>query len=205
MAAPVYIRLKQSIGVDPQMKIRLKDVAKVTGPEQIKETLQELIIHQVTKQDRNRVVIDGFNLVEQIITMFPQEQIELIGPNVCVVHITKKKTKPSLILICVIWLLLFIGAAMAIMNFHYDVSMQPVQQKLHFMLTGKEEEHPLWLQIPYSIGLGLGMILFFNHWFRKKFNEEPSPMEVEVFNYQESLDHYVAVKENKVEKQDEDH
>ena len=32
-----------------------------------------------------------------------------------------------------------------------------------------------------------------------KFNEEPSPMEVEVFNYQENLDHYAAIKENRAE------
>ncbi len=49
---------------------------------------------------------------------------------------------------------------MTIMNFHYDVSMQPVQQKLHFILTGVENEYPLWIQIPYSIGLGLGTVLF---------------------------------------------
>ncbi|UOQ42651.1 stage V sporulation protein AA [Halobacillus salinarum] len=204
MTAPLYIRLKQSIGVEPQSEIRLKDVGRVTGPVHLKRMMEELVLHHVSKEDQNIVVIDGFTIVEQIVVLFPNQEIELIGPAHCVVHINKMKAKPSLVIVALIWLLLFVGAAMAIMNFHYDVSMEPVQQKLHYMLTGQEEEHPLWIQIPYSIGLGVGMILFFNHWFKKRFNEEPSPMEVEVFNYQENLDHYAAVNENKVENQHED-
>ena len=52
-------------------------------------------------------------------------------------------------------------------------------------------------QIPYSFGLGLGMIFFFNHVFKKRLNEEPSPLEVEMFNYQQDLDRYVIMHENK--------
>ena len=85
---------------------------------------------------------------------------------------------------------------MAIMNFHYDVSMEEVQIRLHYLFTGEQTQHPLWIQIPYSLGLGLGMLLFFNHWFQKRFNEEPSPLEIEVFNYQQEIDNYVYHKEN---------
>ena len=46
------------------------------------------------------------------------------------------------------------------MNFHEDVSMRQVHQKLFYMLTGLRDKQPLLIQVPYSIGLGLGMILF---------------------------------------------
>lgn len=83
------------------------------------------------------------------------------------------------------------------MNFHEDVSMQSVHQRVYKMITGKEIEKPLIFQIPYSVGLGLGMVIFFNHVFKKRLNEEPSPLEVEVFNYQQSLDQYMIMHENK--------
>ena len=83
------------------------------------------------------------------------------------------------------------------MNFHVDVSMGEVHQKIFTIITGKVEEKPLLIQIPYSFGLGIGMILFFNHFFKKRFNEEPSPLEVEMFNYQQDLDNYVTMNENK--------
>ncbi len=95
------------------------------------------------------------------------------------------------------WLLLFVGAALAIIYFHEDVSMQQVHQRLYYMVTGESNKKPLLFQIPYSLGLGLGMILFFNHVFQKRINEEPSPLEVEMFQYQQSLDQYVMMNENK--------
>jgi len=95
-----------------------------------------------------------------------------------------------------VWLILFIGAAMTIINFHYDVSMQEVHQKIHFMFTGTYAKYPLFLQIPYSIGLGIGIVLFLNHWFNKRFNEEPSPLELELFQYKNKVNEYIAHHEN---------
>ncbi|MCA0970282.1 stage V sporulation protein AA [Halobacillus litoralis] len=197
MATPVYIRLKQAVKVDSLSEVRLGHIARVAGPKRYSHSLHDLLVHHITPKDQNIVVIDGISIIDKVIRKFPTLDVELLGPSECVVHIEKAKKKPSIVMIIGIWILLFIGAAMAIMNFHYDVSMLEVQQKLHFMLTGEEAEHPLWIQVPYSIGLGIGMILFFNHWFKKRFNEEPSPLEVEVFKYQEDLDHYVAIHENK--------
>ena len=82
------------------------------------------------------------------------------------------------------------------MNFHEDTSMQAVHQKLFYLMTGIKDSKPLSIQIPYSIGLGLGMILFFNHVFKKRINEEPSPLEVEMFNYQQNIDHYMIINES---------
>lgn len=75
--------------------------------------------------------------------------------------------------------------------------MRDVHLRIYTMITGDEVPQPLLFQIPYSIGLGLGMILFFNHFFRKRLNEEPSPLEVEMFNYQQDLDNYLILTENK--------
>ncbi|MNG19554.1 hypothetical protein D3C84_1037220 [compost metagenome] len=39
------------------------------------------------------------------------------------------------------------------------------------------------------------MVLFFNHIFRKRFNEEPNPLEVELYMYQENVNAYVIADE----------
>jgi stage V sporulation protein AA len=123
-------------------------------------------------------------------------EIQQVGPTQTIVEVVFERKRASLPFFIVVWLLLFIGAALAIMNFHEDVSMRAVHQRLFFILTGEQDETPLLLQVPYSIGLGLGMILFFNHVFKKRINEEPSPLEVEMFNYQQDLDRYVIINEN---------
>ncbi|UOQ85925.1 stage V sporulation protein AA [Gracilibacillus salinarum] len=199
----VYLRLKKKIAVKKQHLIRLGDIAHITGNIDFLDKLKELKIYQITEKDNNVSVIDGFQLLETLVAHYPFLTIELLGSNQTIIEIKKEEKKANLLLIFAIWLLLCIGSAMAIMNFHYDVSMEEVHQGLFYLLTGDRQDKPLWIQIPYSIGLGLGMILFFNHIFKKRFNEEPSPLEVEMFNYQQDLDQYLIYHENALNKRDD--
>src|SRR5699024_772551 len=122
---------------------------------------------------------------------FPNLEFEWFGPEETIIEITSKRKQSSVFFMLLIWIILFVGTAMSIINFHYDVSMPEVHEKLHYIFTGEKNSHPLWIQIPYSIGLGMGMILFLNHWFKKRINEEPSPLEIELFKYEKDITSYI--------------
>lgn len=106
-----------------------------------------------------------------------------------------ERRKPSVAMFVLVWLLLFFGSALTIMNFHADVNMLEVQIRIVEMLTGHRDEHPYIFQIAYSLGIGFGMVIFFNHLFKKKWNEEPTPLEVEMYLYQKNIDQYVINEE----------
>ncbi|WP_033828502.1 stage V sporulation protein AA [Bacillus andreraoultii] len=197
MDTTIYIRLRHRVQVGGDKPVYLKDIASINAPDVIIHDLKKLIVHKVTKEDNNIIIIDGIQIIEVITDKLNIRDIQLIGPQQTIVEVVMRKVKMSIPLFLLVWLLLFIGSAISIMNFHEDVSMQVVHQKLFYLLTGIKDEKPLTIQIPYSIGLGLGMILFFNHVFKKRINDEPSPLEVEMFNYQQSLDQYVIMNENK--------
>ncbi|WP_058307529.1 stage V sporulation protein AA [Gracilibacillus massiliensis] len=199
----VYLRLKKKISVESNQLLRLGDISYLTGNINYLNKVESLKIYQITEADKNVSVIDGFQLLSTLVDAYPFLTVELVGANQVIVDIKKNQKKANFGLILIIWLLLCIGSAMAIMNFHYDVSMEEVHQGLYYLLTGDKEDKPLWIQIPYSIGLGLGMILFFNHIFKKRFNEEPSPLEVEMFNYQQDLDNYLIYHENSLNNQND--
>lgn len=187
-------------------RVRISDIAQIIAPEEVLPIIKELVVHQVTEKDKNIVVIDVMKVIGQITDVLKNMDIQTIGPAQTIIKVVLKKRNASILFFLLIWFLLFFGSAMAIMNFHDDVSMKSVQEKLYMIITGNKEPKPLLFQIPYSIGLGLGMILFFNHIFRKRINEEPSPLEVEMFNYQMDLDNYVIIHENKESmKQIDDH
>ncbi|MFA1822807.1 stage V sporulation protein AA [Virgibacillus oceani] len=194
----VYLKMKKKLELSERIDIQLKHIAYISTNGWQKRKLENTPIYRITKKDINTVIIDSFLVIDHLNKMYENIEFQLIGPEQTIISIQPKRKSPSIVLTACIWVLLFIGTAMTIMNFHYDVSMQEVQQKLHFIITGEESEFPLWIQIPYSFGLGLGMILFFNHWFNKRINEEPSPLEVEIFNYQQDLDHYLRHNENKL-------
>lgn len=189
--------MRNRLKVSPTYEVKLGDVAQLAGDSSVVELLQNEIVYKITAHDKTHVVIDVMKVIEIIQQKASHLQINLLGSGQTLVEIIYEKKKTHPIFFGLVWLLLFIGAALAIIYFHEDVSMQQVHQRLYYMITGEFNAQPLLFQIPYSLGLGLGMVLFFNHVFQKRINEEPSPLEVEMFQYQQSLDQYVIVNENK--------
>ncbi len=197
MEKTVYIRMRNRVQTRAKETIYLKDAAQIIADDSVLSKLQQIIIHKLTEKDGNIVVIDVMKVIQLISSRFRDVEVQTIGPAQTIIEIVSKEKGVSVPFFLLIWFLLFFGSALTLMNFHDDVSMKSVQEKIYTIITGKRETKPLLFQIPYSIGLGLGMILFFNHVFKKRINDEPSPLEVEMFNYQMDLDNYVIVNENK--------
>lgn len=193
----IYLRMRHRLEVQMGQTVRLKDCCQLIVEPALEQKLSELPIHLITPEDEHIVIIDIMRVIKILKGAYPELEVESFGAAQTIVEIILPKKKPQLLLVLFVCLLLFIGSGLAIMYFHEDVSMLGVHQKIYRMITGKEKQFPLLLQIPYSFGIGLGMILFFNHLFKKRLNEEPSPLEVEMFLYQQNLDQYVVMNENK--------
>ncbi|MBS4194553.1 stage V sporulation protein AA [Lederbergia citri] len=196
MVNTIYVRMRSRVETKECKKITLSQTAQIIAPDQYFQDLHNLIVYELSKNDNQLVVLDVMRVINIISLHFPDCEVQTIGPSQTIIEVIKKKKLTSWPLFLFVWLLLFTGSGLAILNFHEEVSMQAVHQKLYWIITGKEVTKPLLLQIPYSFGIGMGMILFFNHIFKKRFNEEPSPLEIEMFNYQQDLDHYVTIKQN---------
>jgi len=195
-ATSVYIRLKKRISIEKFQKVKLSDAAHVLAEDKkIEQQLKQLVLYKHQQQDGNRVVIDLLQIIDLIKSRWGQLQIEVYGDPQILVMISEKTGKPRYLLLVICWLLLFCGSGLALMNFHADVNMKDTHIRIVELITGERVEHPLWFQIPYAIGVGIGMVLFFNHIFKKKFNEEPNPLEVEMFMYQENVNTYVIAEE----------
>ncbi|ENQ3104445.1 stage V sporulation protein AA [Bacillus sp. 491mf] len=197
MEQTIYVKMRNRLQVSPAYEIKIGDVAQVVGASHIVDEIKRQVIYKITKKDKTHVVIDVMKVIQSIRQYSSSLEINLLGSAQTIVEIVYEKKQVNPVFFGMVWLLLFVGAALAIIYFHEDVSMQQVHQRLYYMITGESNKKPLLFQIPYSLGLGLGMILFFNHVFQKRINEEPSPLEVEMFQYQQSLDQYVMMNENK--------
>lgn len=202
----LYLRMRYKFHAKTNDRLTVGRLTQLIAPdERIDSAIKEIVIHTIKPEDSSHIVIDAIDVIQAIHKHFPSYDIQTIGPAQSIIEVVpdkKKRTRP--VFIGFVWILLFIGAALTIMNFHEDVAMGDVHQKIYRMITGDKKEHPLIIQIPYSIGVGVGMVLFFNHLFKKKFNEEPSPLEVEMFNYQQSLDQFVIHQEKKKRESDHD-
>lgn len=196
MAVTIYIRLRHKFNAALHDCIQIGKLANVVAPNDMKARIDGIEVYHILPEDNKFVVIDAMTVIEAIHKLYPDSDIQTIGSAQTIIEVQSKKKRSVTVLFLIVWILLFIGAALTIMNFHEDVAMSSVHQKIYYLVTGRENTKPLILQIPYSLGVGIGMILFFNHIFKKRFNEEPSPLEVEMFNYQQDLDRYIVLQEN---------
>ncbi|WP_245688082.1 stage V sporulation protein AA [Salimicrobium halophilum] len=194
--------MKHEVQKAKEAPLYFKDVAYVKSDTTGISRLESVQL-DTKDQSETPVVIDGYTLLQKVLELFPEAEVRFLGPVSTLIKEDQQKRKRSIFLLFSVWILLFIGSGMAIMNFHYDVSMSEVHQRIHFLFTGEEVERPWLIQIPYSIGLGLGMLLFFNRWPARTVKKEPSPLDVEVFKYQEDLDQYVTLYHNSLEKKND--
>lgn len=191
----VFLQLRSRISLPRDETVRLGDIAFIVCDPIWEEPLRSLPLARPKEGDGNRLVIDLIHIIPKIRQLIPGVLIEPMGHNHTLVELVVPLAKSPRFWFPIVWLLLFFGSALTIMNFHADVNMLEVQIRIVEMITGKRDEHPLLFQVAYSLGLGFGMTVFFNHLFKKKWNEEPTPLEVEMFLYQENLDQYVVAEE----------
>ena len=73
------------------------------------------------------------------------------------------------------------------MAFHNDISIIRVFDRIYTLVTGQESDSVTVLEISYSIGLALGIIVFFNHIGGRRITRDPTPIEVEMRVYEDQV------------------
>ena len=84
-------------------------------------------------------------------------------------------------------LVTFFGGAFSIMTFNTDVDTAGLFTKVYEQITGRVSNGKTILELSYSIGIGLGVVFFFNHFGGRKITEDPTPMEVEMRVYEDDV------------------
>jgi len=190
----LYIRPRRKVVVEPEQQLTVADLVELSGPDGVVDTLSELVYTRSAKHGGEVESIRFLELISFLDSHLGDQPLLPIAANDILVEVEQvnRREKPGTLdrLVMVAVSLLFaLGAATAIMNFHADVSMPVVHERIYFLLTGESASRPLWLQIPYSIGVGAGIIIFFNL-LKQRSTSEPSPLELEMYLYGRNLDEF---------------
>ena len=84
-------------------------------------------------------------------------------------------------------LICFFGAMFAIMTFNNDANVKDVFREIYTLVMLREPDGVTVLELAYSVGLALGVTVFFNHFSRAKLNLDPTPLEVEMRLYEDNV------------------
>ena len=122
---------------------------------------------------------------------FPEVEINNIGEADFIVTKEKERQPPAWIgwiKTVFVSAIAFAGAAFTIMTFNNDVDLPKLFGQLFFQFTGQKSDGFTILELSYSIGVGLGILVFFNHFSGRKLTADPTPMEVEMRLYEDDVD-----------------
>jgi len=73
------------------------------------------------------------------------------------------------------------------MAFNNDVNVTRLFEQIYELVTGQETSGFTVLEISYSVGITIGILVFFNHFGKKRFTVDPTPMEVQMRLYENDI------------------
>lgn len=186
----IYLNVEQSAAID-RKKAYIKDVAEVfCQDKKIKSHIENIVFMEFHSEKADKKVYSTCYLIEQILLRHSDCQVENLGEAEFIVYYQPKDSNAKLkdtIKIILVSILAFFGAAFSIMTFNTDVTTPELFDDIYEMFTGVEPDGPGILQAAYSIGLFLGVILFFNHGGRYKLTNDPTPLQVQMRQYEQSV------------------
>lgn len=189
--ATVYLKCERNVEIQSP-DVYLKDVGSLRCMDkQISARLKALKIYHFQKDAEKRCVISSLRLVELMEEECPGITVQIVGePDVLVEWISVNKHKGwqqglKILLVC---LVSFFGTAFTIMAYHNDVGINEVFTEVYRMVMAREPVGLNPLEVSYSIGLALGIIVFFNHIGGRRITKDPTPIEVALRNYEEDVD-----------------
>lgn len=189
----VYIRVYKKTVIQEQTIVRIKDISDITASPQFKNHIEGLQVFKIPKSsEKGKYLVTLIDIIRVILSVYPDINIQNVGdPEVLIQYQPKAPKENSFIewiKVIGVSMVIFFGAMVAIMAYTKDTSLDRTFTVLNKILTGEEVKNPLWITIPYSIGIAVGIITFFNHVGKKKLTDDPSPMQIEIYEYEENVE-----------------
>jgi stage V sporulation protein AA len=186
----IYLKLEKNVLMSGQ-QIRLGELGEISCSDKAAEQrIQALQFPTETIQGPGRYVFSVMDVIGVIQQEFPGMNLHNLGESDFIITVEKRKQPGNVLSWCktiLVCLLSFFGAAFSIMAFNNDVGITGLFGQLYQIFTGKVSDGFTVLEISYSIGVGLGILIFFHHFARKKGNSDPTPLEVEMRTYEDDV------------------
>lgn len=191
----LYLKADKNVEVK-EAQVRLGEIAKMecTNEDALNRIKAQKVL-TIRDTDQGRKVVSALKLIECIHQIYPDMEVENIGESDIIVtledHERKSRTYHTL-KTGFIALLCFLGAAFSIMSFNNDVAVTRLFEQIYLQVTGVQSDGFTVLEVTYSIGMIIGILIFFNHIGKKKFSSDPTPMEVEMRTYEDEIQRTVV-------------
>lgn len=203
MSEILYIQTEKNVEVQSP-EIYLQDVAKLTcSDNKVLNRNKVRKVFSIPNGAPGRYVISAVDLVHAVAKEEPNVDVTHIGEANLVVTYEKAKHQQKwyswlkTLLVC---MLTFFGGAFSIMTFNTDVDTANLFSKIYTQSTGEIAAGPTILEFTYSVGIGIGVVFFFNHFGKGKLTQDPTPVEVQMRLYEDDVNETLIADKNRSKK-----
>lgn len=191
MADILYLKIDKNVMAKGN-PVYLREIAEINcSTKPIENKVKTLRLPTEIIQGPGRYVFSVLDVIETIQQEYPALEINNLGEADFIITVEKQNhlsdfwSWTKTVLVCV---LAFFGAAFSIMAFNNDISITKLFGQLYETFTGTKSNGFTLLEISYSIGVGLGILIFFHHFAKKQENSDPTPLEIEMRTYEDDID-----------------
>lgn len=199
----IYLKMDAKIKLQRDV-VRIGDLGKIYCEESnVVNKVKTLQIYRFQKSDKNRCVIGVLKVMELIHKEYPSFAIDVVGETESIVEQITGKSKPlwiDYLKIALVSAVCFFGTLYTIMSYHNEINIIDLFDKTYTLVTGMETDGFTALETAYSIGLSLGIIIFYNHIGKRKLTPDPSPVTVEMRTYEDDVNRSLVELANREEK-----
>lgn len=186
----LYIKGDRNVEVTEQ-DVFLKDIVSMEcSDKKFLPKLQTVKILKLHGNREQRYVVSVLEIIACIHAAYPEVEVQNLGEADIIVTYENQKTPPYLwhiFKVAVVAAIIFFGSAFSIMAFNNDVGGTKLFGQIYELVMGKQSDGFTVLEVTYSIGLTFGILVFFNHFGKKRFTVDPTPMEVQMRLYENDI------------------
>ena len=190
MSEMLYLKIERNIQVD-HSDVRLGDVAKLECVNSsVKNRLKTMKLLKIQVQKSDRYIVSVMKVIEKIHEIYPELEIQNLGESDFIIEYESPeyaKGRFNTLKVVVLCILIFFGSAFSIMVFNNDVGVDDVFAQTYLLFTGTESSGYTVMELGYSIGIAAGIIVFYNHFGGKRITKDPTPIEVQMRQYEDDV------------------
>lgn len=203
----IYIKPEKKVKLSNVGKVKLHDLAEVFAPAELQKRVENVKILNINATKNKNYLVSVIDIIKAVDTALPGHTIVNVGEMDTLIDYAPEQSNGNKVVkwisITFVSLCLLAGSATAIMSFHSDAQIPLAFQNYYYIFFNEKVENPFIIDIPYSIGLAAGIIIFFNHFMGKKITDDPTPIEVEMAAYEKEVeDTLIATLDNRSDEND---
>lgn len=198
----LYIQTDKNMKVTSE-HVYLQDIAQLSSNNpSVLNRCRVLKVMTLPKGKYGRYTASAIDLIDLVQKKEEKVEVSHVGEPEFILtyeNPTEKNVILSWIKTLFVCVITFVGTMFSIMTFNTDVDVTALFEGIYTQFTGQTSNGFTVLEISYSLGIGVGVVFFFNHFGKWKLSHDPTPMEVEMRTYEDDVDTTILELNNREE------